>query len=406
MKKKILFLSYTDFLGGAAIATYNMFRSISKKNFNLELYCIKKIKINNNNIKKLKISLSSYFRILISIIISQFLFIIFRSKHRVKRSMCVFNTGLLKGVDFKNIDIVHFHWLYNEVVSIDEILKIKNKTIISLHDLWFCNGSFHYNPGDLNYLTKFFENFLLKRKCVKILDSKNKVFTTPSEWCKNEFVNTLKKNNPKNKKLPKIFVIKNVVNFQNFIDKKKFKQINIIPVSEFVLLFHYEKNNDYVKGYDYLFKILDTLNRKMTYKYFIIFGNNTKNFPYERFENLIFYDFGFVDNKKINKVYKLSDALILTSRQETFSQLAADCLRNKTPVIAFNCSGHKELISHKKNGFLAKKFIINDMLKGIDFFSQITKKSFINSNNLQDCSLDSYYPRYLKKIYEAKNFDI
>ena len=401
MKKKILFLSYNDFSGGAAIATYNMFRSISKKKYNLELYCVKKL-INSSNVKNIKISIFSYFRILISIILSQFLFVIFRSKQKVKRSMCIFKTGLLKSIDLDDVDIVHFHWLYNEVVSIDEILKIKKKTIISLHDLWFCNGSFHYNPGNLNYFTNLFEKFLLKRKCSKILDSKNTVFTTPSLWCKNQFLNTLNNNNPNNRKLPKVFIIKNVVNFRNFKIKNKLKKLNSIPKSEFVLLFHYEKNNDYVKGYDHLFRLLKILNKKMTYKYLIIFGNNTKKFPYEKFENLIFYDFGFVDNEKIDRVYKQSDALILTSRQETFSQLTADCLRYKTPVVAFNCSGHKELINHKKNGYLVDDFSINQMLKGIDFFK---KKSFINNNGLRDCYLKNYYTKNLKQIYETENFD-
>ena len=39
--------------------------------------------------------------------------------------MCLTDTGLFKRINFKNVDIVHVHWLYNEVVSLNEILNIK-----------------------------------------------------------------------------------------------------------------------------------------------------------------------------------------------------------------------------------------------------------------------------------------
>ena len=191
MKKKILFLSYNDFQGGAAIASYNMFNVIPTKKYKQELNCIIK-KTKNNKVKKIKISLFSYLRIIISIIFSQTLFLILNSKNKIKRSMCLLETGILKNIDFTDIDLVHIQWLYNDVISLDEILKIRKKLVISLHDLWFCNGTFHYTPSDLNVFTKYFEEYLLRKKCKKILNRKDIIFTAPSLWCKNQFLNTLK----------------------------------------------------------------------------------------------------------------------------------------------------------------------------------------------------------------------
>ena len=39
--------------------------------------------------------------------------------------MCVVNTGLLNRINFNKVDIVHVHWLFNEVISLNEILNIK-----------------------------------------------------------------------------------------------------------------------------------------------------------------------------------------------------------------------------------------------------------------------------------------
>ena len=125
------------------------------------------------------------------------------------------------------------------------------------------------------------------------------------------------------------------------------------------------------------------------------------NFPFKRFNNLIFYDFGFVENDKIDELYKLASVFILTSRQETFSQLTADSILNKTPIVAFNCSGHKELINHKKNGYLAKNFKIDDLINGMNYFNNKKIKYFQKIKNFQK----NYYKNYLNKIYDFNNFE-
>lgn len=400
MKKKILYLSYNDFLGGAAIASFNMFKSISSKKYNLELNCIIK-KTTDKKVKKIPISIFTYLRIFLSICFSQLLFLIFNTKNKIKRSMCLIDTGLLKNVNFKDVDIVHVHWLYNEVVSLNEILNIKKKLVISLHDLWFCNGTFHYDPGKINIISRFFEEYLLRLKCQKILNSKNIVFTVPSIWSKKRFIKILNKYNVKNRPLPKIYIIGNVVDFKKNADFFNYENTKIIPKNEFITLIHFEKRNNYVKAYDYLFELLSKLNKDPKFKYFIIFGNNSHNFPFKKFNDLIFYNFGFVKNEKIDKLYELSDVFLLTSRQETFSQLTADSIVNKIPVVAFNCSGHRELISHKKNGYLAKNFIVNDLIEGMNYFKN-NKIKYIN--NLKKYSKRNYYKNYLNKIYDFNNF--
>ena len=93
MKKKILYLSYNDFFGGAAIASFNMFKSISSKKYKLELNCITK-KTNDKRVKKINITIISYLKIFVSILLSQLLFLIFNTKNKIKRSMCLIDTGL------------------------------------------------------------------------------------------------------------------------------------------------------------------------------------------------------------------------------------------------------------------------------------------------------------------------
>ena len=143
--KKILFLSYNDLGGGAGIAAYKFFYNLKKnKRYKSHFYCIKKYS-KNPNVREIKIQFFSYFKILINFIIAKILFLIFPLKNYQKRSLCLFDTGILNNVDLDQYDLVHFHWLFNEMISLKEIVNIKQKLIISTHDLWFINGSSHFN---------------------------------------------------------------------------------------------------------------------------------------------------------------------------------------------------------------------------------------------------------------------
>ena len=46
----------------------------------------------------------------------------------------------------------------------------------------------------------------------------------------------------------------------------------------------------------------------------------------------------------------------------------------KNPVVTFDVGGVNEIISHKKNGYLVKKFNLNDFEKGLKFIINDKKK--------------------------------
>ena len=77
MKKRILYFYHTMiFWVELQIASFNMFKSIPSKKYNLELNCIIKT-TKDKKVKKINISILTYIRIFFSICFSQFLFLIF-----------------------------------------------------------------------------------------------------------------------------------------------------------------------------------------------------------------------------------------------------------------------------------------------------------------------------------------
>ena len=78
-------------------------------------------------------------------------------------------------------------------------------------------------------------------------------------------------------------------------------------------------------------------------------------------------------------VYSAANLLVVPSRFESFAQTATEAQACGTPVVAFTTSGLKTTVIHKKTGYLAKPFEINDLAKGIEW---TLKQNKINLNKI------------------------
>ena len=61
------------------------------------------------------------------------------------------------------------------------------------------------------------------------------------------------------------------------------------------------------------------------------------------------------DDATLRLVYSLSHAFIAPSLAENLSNAIMEALSCGTPVVAFDIGGNGDLITHKKNGYLAKR---------------------------------------------------
>ena len=117
------------------------------------------------------------------------------------------------------------------------------------------------------------------------------------------------------------------------------------------------------------------------------------------------------DDVSLRIAYSAANLLVVPSRFESFAQTATEAQACGTPVVAFNTSGLKTTVLHKKTGYLAKPFDINDLAKGIIWTLKV--KSINLKKNARDSAVNRFsYSRVGKlhqKLYEKiykKNFDI
>ena len=80
--------------------------------------------------------------------IAQFLIRVLMFGSKNMRSISIFPTQTLSKINNSECDIVHLHWINDEMISIEDIGKIKKPVILTLHDMWpFC-GTEHITESE------------------------------------------------------------------------------------------------------------------------------------------------------------------------------------------------------------------------------------------------------------------
>ena len=118
--------------------------------------------------------------------------LIFSFDIKYTKSINLFNSGVGNYIINNSFDIVNFHWIGCESISISEIKKINKPIVWTLHDMWPISGIYHYdldkkyfNEETKNNLKKKYFNYLdqltIQRK--KSLFNQKKIhLISPSKW--------------------------------------------------------------------------------------------------------------------------------------------------------------------------------------------------------------------------------
>ena len=242
---KILFISYSDGGGGAAKAIFNLIKSFGHSS-KYKLLVIDKREKN----KTTKLYQFGFFgKVLrrLRYLIAQ---IIFLNQKFYVMSLNLINSGLSTYINNSTFDIINFHWINCETISLSEIRKINKPIVWTLHDMWPISGIYHYDL-DKKYFDKENKN-ILKKKYFNFLDEltkkrKKKLFkykkihlVSPSKWL-------LEKAKKSGLPFGSMEVIPNPINSliykksNNFyLLKKKYK----IPKNKKILLYSSLNHND------------------------------------------------------------------------------------------------------------------------------------------------------------------
>ena len=123
--------------------------------------------------------------------------------------------------------------------------------------------------------------------------------------------------------------------------------------------------SDSRKGFNELIEALQKLEKNENIE-FVIFGSS-KPLDAPNFGFKTHYLGNLADDISLITLYSAVDVMVVPSLQENLSNAIMESLSCGTPVVGFDIGGNSDLIDHKKNGFLAKPFEIEDLKNGIEW---------------------------------------
>ena len=257
----------------------------------------------------------------------------------------------------KEADIVHLHWIGNFVDYESFFPKIDKPIVWTIHYQNPGLGGFHLTSWKDKASESFkkLDDDLMKVKQRAYNKALNMTLVAiSSQMCDYFKNNTLLKDFP-------IVKIHNGIERDSFVmlDKQKCREILSIPEKAKVFVFVSYDIHDDNKGLNKLIEALEIMHIPETI--LLCMGN------YKKTVNASFKICceGFVSNNRLQSIYySAADFLVMPSLQETFAQSPMEAMACGTPVIAFPCSGTRDLINDK-NGVVCDDFTIDALRKGI-----------------------------------------
>lgn len=316
-----------------------------------------------------------------------------------------------RNINALDADVVHMHWMNNEMLSIGDIGRIRKPVVWTLHDMWAFCGAEHYTEDfrwrdgyDSQNRPTYERGFDLNRWVWK---RKRKAWqrpmsiVTPSCWladCVRQ--SELMRDWP-------ITVVPNAIDTDIWqpVDKSVARQLLQLPLDVPILMFGAMGGvQDPRKGFDLLRQSLQCLRGQIADLHLVIFGQQA---PCVR-EELGFpthYTGHFHDDLSLRMLYSAVDVMVIPSRQDNLPNTGVEAMSCGTPVVAFNTCGLPDVVRHHKTGYLAQAFDTEDLAWGIRWvLSDEQRYARLRTNARQDAVARFSYPvvaqQYLQ-VYEV-----
>ncbi|WP_350914289.1 glycosyltransferase family 4 protein [Providencia huaxiensis] len=323
-----------------------------------------------------------------------------------------------KKINSSNIDIVHLHWVAGETMSIEDIGRIKKPIVWTLHDMWpFC-GTEHVTNYDENARWKIGYSSSNRNNLDKGLDLDKLVWLRKKKAWKKQYMHIVAPSNwmaecAKNSILFKdypIIIIPNALDTDIYKPLDKFFCRNLLnlPLNKTIILFGaMGGGRDPNKGHNFLISALNLLAQQFDNNEIIclVFGQSKPQSPIDLpFETRWL---GHIhDDTTLVTLYNAATVMVVPSKQEAFGQTASEAQSCGTPVVAFNTTGLKDIIEHLKTGYLATPFEPFDMCKGIEYVINGQEKNHNIATNAREKSINSWSPNIIVKKYLNVYLDI
>lgn len=399
---KVLNISKSFKVGGAAIAAYNIHLSLLN-NKKINSYCMSQSEFRLNN----KGRIAKNIGLITGWIhqkISNLPTMLVKNRKSQSRSCNLLPTNWHKYINDSDFDVVIVHWVGSGGLSIGDLLKIEKTIVWVLHDMWFFCGSEHVSSGD-RYIHGYdksnkpkntlidIDRFFWKRKKMAIDKIDDIYFIAPSQW----MLDRAKQS--KILKKSKISIINVPIDVEfwkhtsNRENVKAYKHLN----SNVRITFG-SSSTSRNKGLEMFIESLKLLSKlelnNIIINYVGLLDNNAlKRTPFN------YNNHGFISsNNHLREVYQDSDICVFPSYIESFGQMAAESSTSGAYVVAYSETGVSDFIKNDKNGVLFNVFSKECLADAIKY--SINRVSQVNVLEYNDLTINkSLSMKHIGKKY-------
>lgn len=270
---------------------------------------------------------------------------------RADRSLNLVPSRLQRRIHASDADVVHLHWVHEEMISVAEIARIEKPIVWTLHDAWACGGSEHYPAA---HDARLLERFMRARKRRHWSDLPL-VLVAPSRWMAGLSGNSA------------IFqgrivhVIPNPVPTEfSPRDRKEARRRLGLSDDTRTLLFGAHDVTLPRKGADLLGQALHALGSSAGPLELLAFGGG-ETFPAMP---IPVRRTGWITGD-LATLYGGADVLLAPSRIDNLPNTVAEAAASGLPTVAFRVGGLPDLVCHRRTGYLAEPFDVADFVDGI-----------------------------------------
>lgn len=416
---KVLVVSYSDSVGGAAIAARRAFSAVGEVMSGLNAGdSIKMMVCEKKTDDQDVITTGNYLTNTIRFVIERGTFVIYeRDKaSRFRFSMNIVGTDITRTREFREADIIHLHWTNNGFLSFPTIRKILNsgkKVIWTLHDMWTMTGGCHHAVDCRGYLgrcgncplmahphTKDLSAIQLARKSRLYTSAQHLTMVPVSEWLAEAAAESSLIS-----KLPRR-VIPNPIDTLFYVPKDKLSsRCRLeIPTDKFYIAFGAANVGNPKKGIFHLLEAIriyiDKFPDMQNKIGLLTFGklNQTLDVP------IAHHHLGYITDKEdLKSIYGAADIFALPSLEDTLPNTVMESLSSGRPVLGFATGGIPYMVGHLETGYLAPTGDSTALAEGIEWF--IGKNMSVIGQRCRDFATSHYSAaavgRQLYELYKA-----
>ncbi len=297
----------------------------------------------------------------------------YRKRTRDRYSLAWLPDQRVQQINLLNPDIVNLHWIGSGFLRLENLKKIKQPIVWTMHDMWAFTGGCHYTDGCDRYLNQCGACPLLgsqskndlshwnwKRR-ERLFKQINLTIVSPSQWLTN-----CAKQSPllRDRRIETIPNGLDLTIYQPYA-KALARSLLKLPQDKPLILFGAsDATSDRRKGFHLLAEALQHLSA-MEWNIspeIVIFGSSYGNldcgFP-------VHYLGVLQDDLTLALAYSAADVFVAPSIQDNLPNTVLEAIACGTPTVAFAIGGMPDLIESGHTGYLAQPLDTADLATGI-----------------------------------------